>query len=105
MQYQMSPEDGSMRANFDIKLNVNGIEIERVNETKFLGVNMDYKLCWKPQMEYTKCKLCKSVAVLYKVRDLLKKKCLHIFYSLLVLPYMAYSAEVWHNAYKTNLKE
>lgn len=94
---------GGRQANCDIKLNLNGIEIERVSETKFLGVIIDHKLCWKPHIEYIKRKLSKSVAVLHKVKDLLNKKCLHILYSSLVLPYMSYCVEVWGNAYKTNM--
>lgn len=47
---------GSIRADCHINVNLNGVDIERVNETKFLGVIMDHKLCWKPHIEYIKCK-------------------------------------------------
>lgn len=34
-----------VRTNCEIKLNLNGVEIERVYEAKFLGVIIDHKLC------------------------------------------------------------
>lgn len=91
------------RANCEIKLSLNGAEIERVYETKFLGVIIDYKLCWKPHIEYIKRKLSKSIAILYKTRDLLNKKCLHILYCSLIMTDMSYCVEVWGNVYKTNI--
>uniref|UniRef100_A0A672Z783 Reverse transcriptase domain-containing protein n=3 Tax=Sphaeramia orbicularis TaxID=375764 RepID=A0A672Z783_9TELE len=94
---------GGARGSDDIKLKINEIEIERVYETKFLGVIIDHKLCWKPQIEYIKRKMSKAVAILYKTRDLLSKKCLHMLYCSLVMPYMSYCVEIWGNVYKTNL--
>ncbi len=64
--------------NCEIKLNLNRTEIERAYETKFLGVVMDHKLCWKPQIEHIKRKLSKSISVLFKTRLLLNSKCLYV---------------------------
>lgn len=32
-------------------INIDGIEINRVRETKFLGVILDENLCWKPHIQ------------------------------------------------------
>ena len=94
---------GGVPADFQIKLYINGTEIERVYESKFLGVIIDHKLSWKPHIQYIKGKLAKSVGILYKTRELLNKKCLHLLYFSLVVPYMSYCVEVWGNVYKTNI--
>ena len=94
---------GGVPTDCEIKLNLNGTEIEGVYETKFLGVIIDHKLCWKPHIQYIKGKLAKSVGILYKTRELLNQKCLHILYFSLVVPYMSYCVEVWGNVYKTNI--
>lgn len=94
---------GGKRTNIEVKLNLNNVEIERVYETKFLGVIIDDKVCWKPHIKHVKQKLSKSISILYKTRDLLNKSCLHLLYFSLVMPYMTYCAEIWGNTYKTNL--
>ena len=91
------------RTNCEVKLKLNQVEIDRVYETKFLGVIIDHKLCWKPHIEYIKRKISKSIAILYKTRDMLNKKCLHILYYSLIFPYLTYCVEVWVNVYKTNI--
>lgn len=48
---------GGKRTNTEVKLNLNNVEIERVYETKFLGVIIDDKVCWKPHIKYVKQKL------------------------------------------------
>lgn len=91
------------RVNCEIKMNLNAVEIDRVYKTKLLGVIRDHKLCWKPCIEYIIQKLSKFIAVLYKTRDLLNKKCLHILYCSFIMPYMSHCVEVWGNVYKTNI--
>lgn len=82
---------------------LNGTEIERVYETKFLGIIIDYQICWKPHIEYVKSKLSKIIGILYKTNAFLNTKSLHILYSFLVLPYLSYCAEIWGNTFKTYL--
>ena len=36
----------------DIDIQVKNVAIDRVTHTKFLGVQIDEKLCWKPHTEY-----------------------------------------------------
>ena len=43
-----------------------------VYENKFLGVIIDYKLCWKPHIKQVKRKVSMSTAILYKTKDVLK---------------------------------
>lgn len=41
-------------------INIDGIEINRVRETKFLGVILDENVCWKSYIHYTKAKYQKQ---------------------------------------------
>ena len=93
---------GNRSINTNKKLTINTMEIERVNEVKFLGVLIDSKLCWKPHINYIKTKISKSTAILYKVKDFLNKCSLYMLYNSFILPYITYCAEVWGNTYSTN---
>uniref|UniRef100_A0A669C5X4 Reverse transcriptase domain-containing protein n=1 Tax=Oreochromis niloticus TaxID=8128 RepID=A0A669C5X4_ORENI len=84
------------------KIRVNGIEIERVFENKFLGVLIDDKLSWKSHINHVTTKMSKTIAILYKTKHVLNKKSLYTLYCSLLLPYMTYCLEIWGNAYKTN---
>lgn len=86
---------GGVGANCEIQLILNGAKIERVYETKFLGVILDHKLSWKPHIEYIKQKLSKSIGLIYKTSNFLNKNGLHILYFSLIMPYMTYCVEVW----------
>lgn len=56
------------RTHSNAKLQLNGVEIERVYETTFLGVILDNKFSWKPHIEYIRSKVEKSVGILYKTK-------------------------------------
>lgn len=65
---------------------------------------VDDKICWKPQINYIRTKLAKSITILGKTKNFLDHYSLHILYSSLVLPYRLYSVEVWGNTFKSNLQ-
>lgn len=85
-------------------MEIDNVCIERVYENKFLGVIIDHKICWKPQINYVKAKLAKSILILVKSRHILDHKSLHTLYNTLILPYLSYCVEIWGNTYKTNLQ-
>ena len=94
---------GNRPTNTEKKLMINGIELERVSEIKFLGVLIDNKLSWKPHINYIKAKISKSIAILNKTKYLLNKTSLYTLYCSFILPYMTYCVEIWGNTYKTNI--
>ena len=85
----------------EVKLTINDMEIERVNEIKFLGIIIDCKLNWKAQVANVRSKISKTIAILYKIKDIINKNSLYTLYCSLVLPYLTYCVEVWGNTYKT----
>ena len=87
----------------NVKLKICNVDIERVSETKFLGVVIDQKLTWKQHIEYIKGKISKSLAILYKSRNLLNSKALHLIYYSLIVPYISYCVELWGSTFKTTI--
>lgn len=81
---------------------IDNIEIEKVNEIKFLGVVIDSKLSWKSHKQYITAKIAKSIAILQKVKYLLNQSSLYTLSCSFILPYITYCVEVWGNTYKTN---
>ncbi len=65
---------------------------------------MDRKLKWKRHINHVKSKIDKSIAILYKVKNLLNQNALYVLYYLLVVPYITYCLEIWGNAYPTHTK-
>jgi len=73
---------GNRKKNENVRIVIEGTDIERVNEIKFLGVILDEKLNWKVHIVFIK-----SIGVLYKVKDVLDYSSLHMVYNSLILPY------------------
>ena len=54
--------------------------IDRAYESKFLGVYIDSKINWKYHIDKKRCKLSKSLSILYKARNVLDSHSLYIIY-------------------------
>ena len=95
---------GKYTENIKVRIEIDGVEIERVHENKFLGVIVDDRLSWKPHIKHVQSKVSRSIAVIYKAKQVLDHNSLRTLYCSLVLPYLHYCAEVWGNNYKTSLQ-
>ena len=84
-------------------LTLEGIILERVTQTKFLGVILDDKLLWKCHIEYICNKISKGIGILIRARRTLGTKALVILYNTLVKPYFTYCNIIWGNTYIKNL--
>ena len=94
---------GNRKKDENIVLTIQGVKIEKVTEFRFLGVILDDKLSWKPQIEHVKKKLTKSIFIMNKVKEVLNYEAMRTLYSALISPYLSYCLEMWGNAYKVNL--
>ena len=94
---------GNFTLNNDVNIKIDGVDIERVYVYKFLGVTIDHKLSWKPQIKHVKSKLSRSISVLGKAKHILDHNSLHILYCSMILPYLNYCVEVWGTTYKSSL--
>ena len=88
----------------EINIDIEGIEIKRVDKTKFLGLILDDKLRWQDQMDVINNKVAKAIGILHAGRSKLNFDAKRTLYNTLVLPHLQYGAEIWGNATKTRLK-
>ena len=76
-----------------------------MSHKKFLGVIIDENLTWREQIKTVETKVTKSIAVLYKTKDVLDIQALRTLYQSLVEPYMSYCCEIWGNTYPSRLRK
>ena len=91
---------GNREINFEVKIRISDVEIERVYDSTFLGVIIDHNLSWKPHINHIKSKtneMSKSIAILNKAKNILNQKSLLMLYGSLIVPYITYCVEVWGN--------
>ena len=84
---------------------IDQINVERVKDTKFLGIQLDEKLKWDVQIHSVSKNMSKGISVLYKLKPVLDNNILYSLYCTLILPYMNYACEIWGNTYQTKLKD
>ena len=77
---------GNCNKNTQVHLQIDGVNVERVYENKFLGVTIDDKINWKSHIKHVQSKLSRSISVLSKAKHILDHKSLHILYCSLILP-------------------
>ena len=79
----------------------NGVLVDRVASTKFLGLHIDEKLTWKTHIN----NLCKLLSRNKKrrLKSALPQSILLILYSTLILPYINYGVLAWGKSLKTQL--
>ena len=87
----------------ELKIKLNEYVINKVNNTKFLGVIIDEHLTWKNHISYVTCKIAKTVGVLCKARHVINQDLLLSLYYSLIYPHLIYGNIVWGNNYKTRL--
>ena len=78
----------------DVRLKIDGVNIERVYHTKFLGVEIDCKLRWREHVNNIQTKIAKNINVLYKMKFLLDSAVLFTLYRTIIL-YLTYCSEIW----------
>ena len=80
--------------NHHIEVTVGGRKIDKVDETKFLGVQIDSKLNWKSHIEEVSKKLGKASGIIYSASRKLSPKTKVLLYNTLVLPHIQYGIEI-----------
>ena len=83
------------RMTHDLNLMMQGAKLERVNETKFLGVIISHKLSWKSHISTVCNKMSKNIGIISKIRHLLPAEHVLRLYHTLVEPYVSYCCIGW----------
>ena len=74
---------------------IDGIEIDTVNHTQFLGVIIDNKINWSDHIKYICNNISKSISIIKKVKSKLNKKTLVNLYYTFIYPYITYCNVIW----------
>ena len=76
-------------------LNIGGVQIDRVEGIRFLGVWVDEGLKWNGQIEKVRAKVGRLLGVLGRAGAVLGGKALGMLYNALVLPHLQYCLMAW----------
>ena len=82
---------------------INGSEIKREYQLKFLGVILDENMTWKKHIELIENKISKNIGIMYKVKLLLNQNCLKNIYFSFIHSYINYSNLVWASTNRSKL--
>ena len=88
----------------DVKLLIDGQNINEVQKTKFLGIIIDNQMTWKWHINYIAGKIARGIGMLIKARQFLNKVGLMSLYYSFIYPYLTYCNHIWGATYKTRLK-
>ena len=81
--------------NFSFNLEINGEKIKQLKEFNFLGIMLDEHLSWKPHIKKVRSKVCQTIGVIKKVRNILPLSALKCLYNALILPHLTYGLKLW----------
>ena len=87
----------------NVVVKLNGICLEKVPYTKFLGVFIDYQLNWCTHIQTISRKISKVIGVMFKIKDKVDSTVMVMLYNTLILPYLSYCCEIWGNTYASRL--
>ena len=85
----------SSRKNVNVSILLSGVQMNRVVDTKFLGVIISSNLTWNKHIDIVINKISKTLGILCKVRHLLPLVGTRTLYMSLVEPYINYCNLVW----------
>ena len=85
------------------RLSIDGVIIDRVNSTKFLGVIVDSKLTWREHTVYVASKVARGIGALNRARRLLPRKLLLMLYHSMVYSHLSYCNIIWGSASAVHL--
>lgn len=75
--------------------------LTRVKHIKFLGINIDDRLTWKPHLNQLCNKISQMTGIFYKIRNNLTVDCLKLLYMSIVYPHLLYCSAIWGGAFST----
>ena len=81
--------------NLDLDLNLRESELEVVQKTKYLGVQIDCSLDWKEQIKAVSAKVSRAVGFLKHAKNFLPRETLKTLYAGIVEPHFRYCCSVW----------
>jgi hypothetical protein len=99
IKHKHSPSNNDI----DAPITINSTNIEKVNETTFLGLTIDDKLTFQSHIKQTEKKISKGLYGLHSVKHILPKQHKKLIYHALIAPHLTYGISFWHTHAKTHL--
>ena len=91
------------RKDFSLNLMIYNEKLTQKDATKYLGVQIDYRLNWKPQIEHIMTSLTKASGVMYRLKKYVTRDTLRKVYHALVKSKLQYGLILWGSADKSSL--
>ena len=85
-------------------LKLSNHKLKRVTEVKFLGVVIDDKLNWEPQIDHLKAKLLSSLVVIKRIKSFIPHDEYNKLYNALFKSHLSYCISSWGGISKNKLK-
>ena len=82
----------------DVKLCINKVPIQQVDNTKFLRIIIEVNLNWSKHISYINSKIATGICIICGARKFFSKSALINLYYACIFPYLIYCVEVWGNA-------
>jgi len=89
----------------DVSIFINHEKIDRVYETKFLGIIIQANLKWNIHISTIKNKISKSLGIINKAKYILTSSHLKLLYQTLIEPYLNYCCVIWASTVKNTALE
>ena len=89
--------------NQDLRVKIEGKELDIALNTKYLGVNIDSSLDWKDHIEVMSSKVSRAIGFLKHASKLLPQDALKTLYKGIVEAHFHYCCSVWGCCRKTEL--
>ena len=87
----------------DLSLCIGTEKLERVANTKFLGLILDENMLWRDHINHCSKKVSSGIYAMNAAKRYLSSEHLHILYYSLIHPYLIYGNLVWGNTYQKYL--
>ena len=91
--------------NDDLDLKIRDNDLEIIQETKYLGVQIDNSLNWKEHIKIVSTKVSRAIGFLKHAKTILGQETLKILYTGIVEPHFRYCCSVWGCAGSTELNQ
>ena len=92
------------KLNFEYKITMEGKQLNKVKETKYLGVILDEKFSWKGHINHLVNKISRASYILSKIRYYVDLPILKMLYFSLVHPHLIYCLTAWGGTSPSILK-
>lgn len=82
--------------NIDVMLS--GHALEKVENTKFIGVTLDQNITWVKHIQSVRSKISKGLGIIIRAKKVFTIPTLFTLYNSFIYPHFIYCIEVWGNA-------